>query len=198
VCSAGACGTYDVTVTHTSVSPLYGNADGGSDFRMPCGANEAVIGISGVGSDAVYGLGASCGRLELRQTDGGYAVQVTPTSVLPVVGGNVTPSPPGFSLQCPPSTLVSAVSGTTWAPPTYKELVKELTITCSELAIDSSLNVTHLPPAATLDAGVVSGTVRSFSQSCGTSGAVDGFAGRSGAFIDGISISCSRVSVGLQ
>jgi hypothetical protein len=197
-CTSGTCGTLDVTVTHASVSALYGNGDGGSAFRMPCAANEAVIGLNGVGTDAVYGLGAACGRLELKETDGGYAVHVTPTSVLPNVGGNVTPPPAAFSLQCPPSTVVSAVSGTTWAPPSYMELLKEIAITCSSLTVDSSRNVTHPPAAATLEAGVVSGTVRSFSESCGPSGAVDGFEGRSGALIDGIAISCSRVSVTLQ
>jgi len=197
-CVASTCRAYVVATDGDSAGPLYGNAMGGAPFQMVCGPGEAVVGLRGVGSDSVWGFGVDCGRMELSQVASGYRVGVVATSALPQIGGNIDPPPPPFSLKCPPGTVVASLTGATWAPPPYSENLKQLAIACAPIGVDASRKVVVQAPVSVLSAGVVGGTVTAFSRSCGSSGVVNGFVGRSGAFVDAISVSCTTISVRLQ
>jgi len=197
-CVASICRTYEIATAPAGVGPLYGNPAGGAPFTMVCGPGEAVIGMRGIGSDSIWGFGVDCGRLELSQGASGYRVDVVATSQLPQVGGNIDPPPPPFSLKCPPGTVVASLTGTTWAPPPYSENLKQIAVACAPITVDASRKLVVQAPVSVLSAGVVGSTVTAFSRSCSASGAVDGFVGRSGAFVDAISVSCTTISVRLR
>jgi hypothetical protein len=174
---------------------------------MPCGKNEVVVGIQGVGSDldagkengTVWGIGVLCAHLGLRQTASGYAVDVFPDTKPPgIVGGNITGPPPSFAFTCPQTpepTIVSEVSGNTWKPDTFTENLNVVRIGCSTVRVDASMHVTVDPPILTKTVGASREFVRSFALECHPSGAANGIRGRSGAYIDAFSVSCGTLSV---
>jgi hypothetical protein len=195
---ASALDAYGITTAPGTLQTAF-EGDGGGPFDMPCPPNELVVGIKVVADDAVWGFGAKCGRLDLRRlASGEYVVNVTPASMFfPIVGGNIEGPPPRFALECPEATVVSAIAGTTWAPDPYPETLKMISLSCSKITVDATLRVILEPPISTLTAGIDTSTVRSFSFPCGPGAAVNGFLGRSGAFLDAFSVSCATLRVEL-
>lgn len=198
-CRSGRCRTYALAVTRGDLSDTFGNDTGGSPFALLCGPGEVVVEIHGVGSDSVYGLGVRCGRLDLARRGDGYEVDVVATTLLDTVGGNVEPPGALFSRPCPAGTFVTRVSGTTWTPFGYPDgLLETISIACSRARFDEALRVVAESPVANLTVGVTSAGDTPFSYSCESSGGVNGFAGRSGALVDGISVSCASVAISVE
>lgn len=200
-CSAGVCQTWTISATQGTTSALYGNPAGGSPYSMRCGPGEVVIGLRGLGTTAVFGIGVDCGRLDLVVAASGYSVSETPTSMLPVTGGVFTPPPPSFTMRCPSSTFVSRVAGTTaiydFGNTGSSEILETLSLWCSSAAVDNARHLTVSSPMAGPSQGTVSAVTTAFDVSC-PGGGVNGFVGRSGAAIDEISVSCANASVVVQ
>jgi hypothetical protein len=177
---------------------------------MLCPPNEVVVGIEGVGADldasslrdTVWGIAARCAHLGLRRTTTGYVVDIYPDpTALPLQGGNIAPLPSTFIFNCPQSpepTIVSEVSGSTGRPGSYTEDLNVITLGCSTVRVDESLQVRVDSPVVTKTIGSSQGHVMDFSNVCDPGAAVNGFTGRSGAFVDAISISCANLSVTLR
>jgi hypothetical protein len=194
-CKAGACSAYKITSIEQAVNPSVFAGDGGAPFRLTCPRNEVVIGLRGVGSDAVYGLGASCGRIDLSQTSNGYSTNVVPTGTLPIVGGNIAGPPPTFTVDCPAQSVMTDVAGTTWMPDTWPETLKMISWNCSQVTVNAARELVIGPSIATRMAGIDTITLHTFSTPCPPSAAVNGFAGRSGAFLDALAVSCATLAV---
>jgi hypothetical protein len=64
--------------------------------------------------------------------------------------------------------------------------------------VDASLRVTVAPPIVTRTIGSSQGHVMDFSNMCDPGAAVNGFTGRSGAYIDAFSVSCANLSATLK
>jgi hypothetical protein len=201
-CDTSLCKRYAVTVTNGTAGPVRGG-DGGLPFAMPCAANEVVIGVHGlIGADSVYGFGADCARLEIHPNGTSYMLAVVATSTLPVVGGypSTQTDQTTFTLPCPESTVVTAVSGATWPPWSDDRIcVKQLTLKCTAISIDSSRKITLGPTSSNVTAGKTDATSTAFpADACAGLGVVRGFTGMNGNLIDDIRVQCGVISLATQ
>jgi len=197
-CAARRCGWYALVTSPLTGSRLHGGP-GGLPFSMLCQANEVVTGLRVVATDAwLYGLAVDCGHLELARTGAAYTVKITPGKTFDMVGASITGQPPPVPLKCPPSTVVIAVTGTTWSTAAFTENVKAITLTCAELVVDAARQVTVRAPTTMLSAGSTTGGVTPFADACGVAGALVGLTGRNGTLIDAVATTCGKVAVALQ
>lgn len=196
-CREGVCNEQTVQLTSV-VAGIQLGGSGGVVFSPSqlCAPGDVLIGISGVGDTIAYGLGVHCGRVALSRTATGYAIRVLATTKAAVLGGSITPAPPRYTRLCGDNELVTAVHTTFWQwPGTTAFSLRQLTLTCSAVSVDDGLRLqlTTRPPLPAIgDAD--DPTAVSLQQPC-EDGAVAGFTGRYGAYIDALAVHCGTLTV---
>jgi hypothetical protein len=219
-CSAAKCMSYGVSV---SSAPFPGDVShggkGGSPFQRECAAGELVVGIDAVSdADAVYGFSVLCSRVALTKTSTTPGKAKLPEELglstpephaLPLIGcagpnspGAIPPAclrpadaePTTTRLRCPEGAVVAAVGGaiTTYNGTTLG--LKQLLLTCARAVPDAQRQIIFMPQS-TLEVGTNASATEKFQTSCPKGAAVLGFSGGAGAFIDGISHSCTTLSL---
>jgi hypothetical protein len=198
-CREQACIEHAIKLRDVQAGSLHGGL-GGNVFpeRQLCGPNEVLVGVSGVGSTIAYSLSVHCARLALSRTATGYALKIVPTGMSKAVGGLIGPEPPPpFTRACPADSIVTAVSGATWLwPGQSMDSVRQISLRCATPTIDAERRLMLSAPLAPLTIGDANdATAKPFSDSCGPDGAVVGFTGRSGAYLDALATHCGTLAI---
>jgi hypothetical protein len=202
-CRAHTCYEYAVTLEDVVQGPLHGTATGGGPFEAPqlCPANEVLVGISGIsGQGIAYSLRVHCARLAISRSATGYALKLVPGFSSTEIGGLIGPErPPPYDLPCPAGAIVTGVSGATWLWPGASALsIRQISLSCAVPSIDAERRLT-LTRVGSVAIGDLSDTsVEPFSHACGALGAVAGFTGRNGAYIDALATHCGVLTIAEQ
>lgn len=194
-CAKQQCNGHRLLLSQPVPGQTFGSVLGGAAYDLQCPEGEVVTGIEGIGDIVAYGLAARCASLRVTQESGQLAVSLGAVTTTPAVGGLITGPPPSYRLVCPLGMVVSAVSGTLWNyPGATVSSVKTLTITCS------GLRVTDQKVALTGGTSLTIGTpeaapLATFTRTCPAPGAVSGFSGHAGAYIDAIAVHCGSLAL---
>src|ERR1043165_6720377 len=165
---------------------------------MLCNPGDVAIGIRGyVSQDSLYGIAVDCGRLEIRPNGTSEMLDIVATRSPAIIGGYPDQTAQTkFALPCPPSSIVTAVSGATLPPwGDARICVKELTLSCSPVKVDSTRKLVIGASPTMISAGKQDDTSTAFpADTCGPGGAVTGFTGNNGNLLDAVAIQCGTVS----
>lgn len=194
-CAKQQCSGHRLLLSAPMPGETFGSLSGGIAYSLQCPEGQVATGIEGIGDTVAYGLGVRCASLKVAQDSGQLTVSLGATTSTSAVGGLISGPPPSYRLSCPAGMVITAVSGTLWNyPGASVTSVKTLTITCSGLRLadqkvgliaGTSLTIGNpeQPPLAT------------FARSCPAPGAVSGFSGRAGAYIDAIAVHCGKLTL---
>lgn len=199
-CKVRSCVETVSILTSLPVGRSYGSQTGGGPYPISqrCPPGDVLIGLAGKVGQTIYGFGVLCGRMSLGRVGSGYAVSVRPTTEGAQIGNNVTGMPASYRLECPADTVVSAVSGSTeyWQGTATEPNVKSLKLTCAAVVVAADARVSLEANATPLSVGVPNPLQGfSFDERCGAAGLVEGFSGRSGAYIDSIAVHCATLRI---
>ena len=197
-CANQLCSGHTLSLHDATAGVLHGGSTGGGPFAIPCAPGEVVTGISGLGDDyIVYAFRAHCARLEMKRASGAINVSTRATWMTEMVGGvNLVPVA-SFSRNCPPNMIVTKVSGSTsfYNEHATTPSLQRLSLGCSTVKVDAALEVT-LVAGPTLQIGQdTPAPIEVFNESCAGVGAVGGFSGRSGAYLDAAAVHCGVLEI---
>jgi hypothetical protein len=194
-CAKQQCSGHRLLLSAPLPGETFGSLSGGNAYSLQCPEGQVATGIEGIGDTVAYGLGVRCASLKVTQESGQLTVSLGATTSTSAVGGLISGPPPAYRLSCPAGMVISAVSGTLWNyPGATVTSVKTLTITCS------GLRLTDQKVGLTAGSSLTIGTPEqpplvTFARNCPAPGAVSGFSGRAGAYIDAISVHCGKLTL---
>jgi hypothetical protein len=125
-----------VTFTGANATAQYGNPAGGSAFNDACPAGQALIGFSGMLTQAGgyhSQITAQCGAVNRLGAPGAYVLNVTGGLTLPTRGMGGTSA---WSSFCPTNTVVSGFGSRSGG------LVDQIVLSCTPLGVDAALGTT--------------------------------------------------------
>lgn len=199
-CRARACYEYVVGLEDVRPGTMRGAATGGGPFEEPqlCPADEVLVGISGIsGQGIAYSLRVHCARLALSRTASGYDLTLVPGFSSTEIGGLIGPErPPPYDLPCPTGSIVTGVSGATWLWPGQSTLsIRQITLSCAVPSVDAERRLTLTSAGSVTIGNASDASAEPFSDACGAGGAVAGFTGRNGAYIDALATHCGALAI---
>jgi hypothetical protein len=179
----------------------HGSGTTGGPFDLLCGVDEVLTGFdTRFENDRIYALSVQCARITSTGTRAQPKLVVGASHPSPLIGAFGIAQPPVVSFPCPTGKVVTAIEGTLWYGVAEAEAaghlsVKQLILTCSELAVDNAGTFTALN-ASTQWVGDNVGTVQqTFSDHCSAGSAVVGFKMRAGAWIDQVQTQCGSLRI---
>lgn len=197
-CSNQLCSGHTLSLRDPLPSMPHGTSSGGGPFALPCAPGEVVTGISGLGDDyIIYAFRVHCARLEMKRSNGVINVGTRATWMTEQAGGvNLVPVA-SFSRTCPPNMIVTRVSGSTsfYNEQATTPSLQRLSLGCSTVKVDAALEIT-LEAGPTLQIGQdTPAPIEVFHEPCAGVGAVGGFSGRSGAYLDAVAVHCGALEL---
>lgn len=197
-CRDRTCYENSVRLNGVRAGVVRGSATGGAVFQFPqlCPPNEVLVGVSGVsGQGIAYSMRVHCARLAISRTATGYALKLMPTFSSTAIGGLIDPEPPPYDLPCPEGSIVTGVAGATWIwPGQAGPSIRQISLSCAMPSIDADRRLTLTSTGSVTIGDASHASAVSFSDSCGA-GAVAGFTGRNGAYIDAIATHCGELVI---
>jgi hypothetical protein len=198
-CQRSACREHRLSLNGAKAGPLRGGTGGGAfETAQLCTKGEVMIGLSGKADERImYGLAVHCARFAITSEAQGYAVSVISTTTADELGGLIEPAPPAYKLLCPAGEIVTAIAGATWLwPSSPTASVRQLSISCARVAVDPEGKVILERSSKVLSVGdQEDASAETFSDVCDAESGVAGLSGRSGAYIDAISVHCGKVEL---
>jgi hypothetical protein len=198
-CREQTCYESSVRLKGVRAGVLHGSATGGEPFQFPqlCPPNEVLVGISGVsGQGIAYSMRVHCARLALSRTSAGYGLELVPTFSSTAIGGRIGPEPPpAYNLPCPAGSIVTGVAGATWIWPGQPgPSIRQISLSCAMPSVDGERRLVLTSTGSVTIGNVNDASAVPFADSCGA-GAVAGFTGRNGAYIDAIATHCGELVI---
>jgi hypothetical protein len=198
-CRDQTCYESSVRLKGVRAGVLHGSATGGETFQFPqlCPPNEVLVGISGVsGQGIAYSMRVHCARLALSRTSAGYALKLVPTFSSTAIGGRIGPEPPPpYDLPCPAGSVVTGVAGATWIWPGQPGAsIRQISLSCAMPSVDGERRLVLTATGSVTIGDASDASAVSFADTCGA-GAVAGFSGRNGAYIDAIATHCGELVI---
>jgi len=200
-CREQACYEHTFKLKNVRAGTLRGGATAGATFQHPqlCPPNEILVGISGIsGQGIAYSLRVHCARLSISKTTSGYALKLVPGFSSTEIGGLIGPErPPAYDLPCPEGSIVTGVAGATWLWPgqTSSVSIRQLSLSCATPSVDAERRLTLTPAGSVSIGNAGDATAVPFSDACGAGGAVAGFTGCNGAYIDAVATHCGELAI---